>query len=97
MAAGTIRLRVLTRDGIALDEEAVSIIAPGELGYVGILRRHAPLAAVLGSGRLTWRRPGGERRAVQLARGLLDVLRDEVTILTDAVTQPRPAAPERPA
>ena len=85
--AETITLNVLTDAGLALEEQAVSVIAPGEVGYLGMLRNHAPLVTTLKPGMLKWKRPDGEQKTAQLGSGLLEVVRNHVTILTDAVTQ----------
>ena len=81
-----IRLRVLTEAGVALDEDAVSIIAPGELGYLGILRNHAPLVTTLKPGMLSWRTPEGAQQARKIGEGFLEIIRNRCTILTDTVS-----------
>ena len=82
-----ITLRVLTQDGLVLEDEAVSVVAPGEIGYLGMLRNHAPLVTTLQPGKLTWRRPGGEQHAVRVGKGLLEVVKNRLTILTDGVSE----------
>ena len=91
-----ITLRVLTGEGVALEDQAVSIVAPGEPGYLGILRDHAPLVTTLKPGRLTWRRPSGEFLAAGIGAGLLEVANNRVTILTDSLTEAEPAHAEAP-
>ena len=91
--AKTLALKVLTGDGVAVEDEAVSIIAPGEPGYLGILYRHAPLVTTLKPGTLTWRRPQGERRTLRIGAGLLEIVHNRCTILTSAVSQPESVAP----
>ena len=88
MSAGPIALKVLTAEGLAFEDEAVSVVAPGARGHVGFLSRHAPLVTTLVPGRLSWRRPGGERRTAQLGPGLLEIVRNRLTILTDRATEP---------
>ena len=83
-----IQLRVVTAEGQALSDEAVSVVAPGALGYLGILSNHAPLVTTLQPGKLLWRRPSGERLVSHLAGGLLEVTKNQVTILTDQLSQP---------
>ena len=83
--AGSIHLRVLTDAGIALDEQAASIIAPGERGYVGFLKRHAPLVTTVSPGTLAWRTVEGRVRVAKVGAGLLEILRDRLTLLTDSV------------
>ena len=80
--ADPLTLRVLTAEGVALEDHAASVIAPGELGYLGILRNHAPLVTTLKPGKLTWRGGGGSQ-ARQIGAGLLEVRKNTVTILTD--------------
>ena len=87
-----IRLQVLTAEGPAIDEEAVSIIAPGELGYLGILRNHAPLVTTLIPGMLKWRGAADAWKTARVGSGLLEVAHNRVTILTDAVSESPPAS-----
>lgn len=94
MADHTITLRVLTREGLAVEDEAVSVVAPGELGYLGILRNHAPLVTTLGRGRLRWRRPDGASKSLQVDSGFLEVVQNHVTVLT-SVTESSEPAPHR--
>ena len=83
-----VTLRVLTEAGTAIEEPAVSIIVPGEVGYLGVLRRHAPLVTTLRPGRLIWERPGGERRSVEVGDGLFEVSGNRCTVLTSRVSEP---------
>ena len=85
--ADPITLRVLTHEGLALEDRAVSVIARGEPGYLGILRNHAPLVTTLKPGKLSWRRADGARHARELGSGLLEVQRNQVTILTDSLSE----------
>ena len=82
--ADPLTLRVLTAEGVALEDHAASVIAPGELGYLGILRNHAPLVTTLQPGTLTWR-AGGASHSRRIGAGLLEVRRNTVTILTDRI------------
>ena len=86
--ADLITLRVLTEAGVALEDQAVSIIAPGEVGYLGILKNHAPLVTTLQPGKLTWRRTTGERHTLSVGTGLLEMARNRCTLLTSAVSDP---------
>ncbi len=82
--AKTLTLRVLTSEGLALEEEASSIVALGEPGYLGILANHAPLVTTLRAGKLTWRSPGATQQA-RVGDGLLEVAANRVTVLTSRV------------
>ena len=85
-----IAIRVLTQEGLVTEDRAVSVIAPGEPGYLGILRNHAPLVTTLKPGKLTWRHTGGSSRTVRIGAGLLEVEHNCVTILTESITEPTP-------
>jgi len=61
----------------------VSIIAPGGLGYLGVLEHHAPLLTTLGSGRLQVRERPGREFVFQIAGGFLEVSSNAATILAD--------------
>ena len=86
MESKTIHVRVLTAQGLVLEDDAVSVVAPGELGYLGILYNHAPLVTTLQPGKLTWRRPSGPPHTRRIGAGLLEIAQNRLTILTDAVS-----------
>ena len=88
--ADPITIRVLTQEGLVTEDRAVSVIAPGEPGYLGILRNHAPLVTTLKPGTLTWRHAAGDRVVRRIGSGLLEVVHNRVTILTESVTDPTP-------
>ena len=89
--AASITLRVLTHGGLAVEDEAVSVIAPGEPGYLGILCRHAPLVTTLKPGRLSWRKPDGTTRLLMIGDGLLEIAANRCTVLTGSVAERAPA------
>jgi len=86
-------LRVLTEAGVAVEDQAVSIVAPGEVGYLGVLRNHAPLVTTLRPGTLSWKRSDGRRRALLVGTGLFEVARNRCTLLTNTVKESSAAAP----
>ena len=86
--AKTIQVRVITNEGQAIADEAVSVRAPGGLGYVGFLYNHAPLVTTITPGMLTWRRPDGETRSLRVGAGLLEITKNQLTLLTDSVHAP---------
>lgn len=83
--AKLLQVTVITTSGQTLTDEAVAVRAPGERGSFGMLYNHAPLVSVLQPGTLSWRTPDGRRQAARIGRGLLEVARNQVTILTDAM------------
>ena len=84
--SAAISLNVLTHEGLAITDEAVSVIAPGGLGYVGMLRNHAPMVTTIKPGTLTWTRVDGTRRTIHVGEGLLEIVTNRLTILTTAVS-----------
>ena len=83
-----ITLRVLTEAGLAIEDQAVSIVAPGEIGYLGFLANHAPLVTTLHPGSFMWRCPDGSTHTVRVGSGLLEIAKNDLTILTDLVSEP---------
>ena len=83
---------MLTEAGVAIEDQAVSIVAPGEIGYLGMLRNHAPLVTTLQPGTLSWKRSTGERRTLPVGTGLLEISHNRCTLLTSLVKEPGPTA-----
>ncbi len=84
--ARTIHVRVVTNEGEAVSDEAVSVRAPGERGYVGFLYNHAPLVTLVAPGTFSWRRPDGQAQAIHVGAGLLEIVKNHLTLLTDVVS-----------
>jgi F-type H+-transporting ATPase subunit epsilon len=78
-------VRVISPERVGFDGDAVSLVAPAYDGWVGILRGHAPMTVLLGEGELRVRSSGGEVRHLRVARGFLQVIDDEVTVLAEEV------------
>ena len=87
MAEPVFHVRILTEDGVRFEGEAVSVVAPGELGLLGILAHHAPLLTTLAPGPLTVRTPAGTTGRFRVGRGLLEVFQNQLTITTDRWAQ----------
>ena len=84
--ATAISLKVLTHDGLVVSDDAVSVIAPGGRGYVGMLRNHAPMVTTVKPGTLTWTHADGTRRQMQVGAGLLEIVTNHLTMLTTSVS-----------
>ncbi len=82
----------MTDDGEVAADDAISVRAPGELGYLGILYNHAPLVTTMQPGTFTWRRPSGETRSLLVGPGLLEVSHNALTLLTSTVSDAEPPA-----
>ena len=86
---GTITIRVLTEAGLALEDQAISVVAPGEVGYLGMLRNHAPLVTTLVPGTLRWQTPQRHTKQVSVGSGLLEITNNRLTLLVSSLQQPR--------
>jgi F-type H+-transporting ATPase subunit epsilon len=75
-------LEVVTPAGLLLREEVDEVIAPGELGYFGVLPGHTPFLSTLGAGEITYRR-GADRQHLTCFWGFCEVLPDRVNILAE--------------
>jgi F-type H+-transporting ATPase subunit epsilon len=78
-------LSILTPDRVVLEQRVVSVIAPGSMGYLGILANHAPLMTDLVPGKLTLRDEAGREQLFAISGGFLEVSENRATILADAV------------
>ncbi len=83
--AAVYRFKILTPNRKALDEEVVSIVAPGEAGYLGVLANHAPLITTLKNGTLTVKFEDGREDEYEIGGGILKVANNEATLLTESI------------
>lgn len=95
MADKGFRLTVFTQEKAVLDQQVLSIVAPGSEGYLGVLRDHAPLVTQLMPGKLTVKALSGDETIYVVSGGFLEVNRNTVTILADALERPEDIDPAR--
>ena len=82
------QLEILTPRKRLFSGSVTSLVAPGALGYLGVLANHAPLVSTLVAGKVVYRGPSGSATALQSAgTGLLEVNHNKVTLLLDALSQ----------
>jgi len=78
------KLSILTMDKIALEEEVVSIVAPGAMGLFGILAGHTPLVGSLVKGKVKARYKDNREEFISIGSGFIEVNQEgAVVILTD--------------
>jgi len=82
----TFHLAILTPDARYFDGEAEAAIVPGLKGVFGVLPRHAPTVAALGTGILQVNAKGALRFFI-VDGGVAEVKRDSVAILTESVLE----------
>jgi F-type H+-transporting ATPase subunit epsilon len=83
--AATFNFRVLTPNRRAIDDTVISIVAPGEDGYLGVLANHAPLITTLRSGDLKVRYEGDREVHYSIGPGILKVEKNVAILLTESI------------
>ncbi len=84
--AKNFKLVIIGPEKVVYDSEVTSIVAPGDLGYLGILADHAPLITSLKTGNLEITDASGSKTTMTLSGGFMEVLKNNVTILADSIT-----------
>jgi len=79
----TFHLSVVAPDKSVVEVEVNSVIAPGELGYIGALAGHSPLITALKPGLLEYVDVTGNRHYVYIGGGFAEIRADKVTVLAD--------------
>lgn len=75
-------LRIITPEQVVFSGPVTSLVAPGELGYLGVLAHHAPLITTLKKGRITVKHNEQEHH-FDVESGILEVSGNVATILTE--------------
>ena len=78
-----LKVRIVAPDRVVYQGESSSVVAPAWDGQVGILPGHAPMIVLLGVGHLDVDHVGGGSERFHVAGGVLKVLDDQVTVLTE--------------
>ncbi len=79
----TIRLDIVSAEKALFSGDCTMVIAPGVMGELGILPRHAPLITRLKPGELRAKRPDGSEDDFYVSGGILEVQPHIVTVLSD--------------
>lgn len=85
MSERLFKINISTPEKTLYEGEISSLIAPGELGYLGVLVDHAPLIANLVPGRIIIK--GGAAQPTIFnckSAGILEVLKNNVNVLVDS-------------
>jgi F-type H+-transporting ATPase subunit epsilon len=84
MAAGNIRLEVVTPEKTVVSEEAEIVVAPGSLGEFGVLAGHTPFLTTLKLGSIRYKANDGIERCIFVSGGFAEALPDRVTVLAES-------------
>lgn len=84
MSERLFKIHISTPEKTIYEGEISSLIAPGELGYLGVLVDHAPLIANLVPGKIIIK-DGTAQPAIFNCKstGILEVLKNDVNMLVD--------------
>ena len=80
------RCDILTPAGAVESAEVLSAVFPASDGMVGVLGGRAPLAAHVGTGRLSFQETSGRQREFFIAGGFAQMSDDVLTILAEECT-----------
>jgi len=87
--AGTLTLRVITPERVALDRSVASVRLPALDGSMGVLPRHAPMIAALDAGLLRYReQPGGPEQVLFVSGGFAEVRGETLRVVSEAGEKP---------
>ena len=78
------KLSIVTTEQIIYEDDVSSIIAPGSVGYLGLLTNHAPIITSLKPGKLTVKDTAGTELNFALSGGFLENSDNQCTILADS-------------
>ena len=79
----TLHVDVVSAEALIYSGEATFVALPGEVGELGIYPRHTPLITRIRPGSVRVHKPGGGEEFVFVAGGILEVMPDHVTVLSD--------------
>ncbi len=79
----TIKLEIVTAERLIYSEDVNMVVAPGVMGYLGILPHHAPLMTMLQPGELRIKKESGEI-ALAVTGGFMEVRPEKILVLADA-------------
>jgi F-type H+-transporting ATPase subunit epsilon len=82
MPAERLTVSVISPERTVFEGEATEVVAPAWDGSLGVLRGHAPMLVLLGTGELRIKDGRAERR-FPVSGGFLQVIDDVVTILSE--------------
>jgi F-type H+-transporting ATPase subunit epsilon len=83
----TYRFKILSPQRRVLDEDVVSIVAPGDVGYFGVLANHAPFISTMKPGEVTVRFPDGTDRRYRIDGGIFRVAHNSAVLLAETVEE----------
>lgn len=75
-----LQLKIVSPERIEFEGDVVSVLVPGMLGQFEILVNHAPIISSLDKGRVVYMLPEGEKRALEIRGGFVEVQKNVVSL-----------------
>jgi F-type H+-transporting ATPase subunit epsilon len=86
----TYQFKILTPSTKVIDEQVVSLVAPGEAGYLGVLANQATLITTLQAGTLKVTTESTGEKWFRVSGGILKVARNLAVLLSETVEEVAP-------
>jgi F-type H+-transporting ATPase subunit epsilon len=83
-------LQVLTPEEIFFDDEVISIIAPGEQGYLGVMTDHAPLITSLKEGIFIITDKNMKKNYFDVSKGFMEINYSKVSVIVESIKPREP-------
>jgi F-type H+-transporting ATPase subunit epsilon len=77
-------LSVVAPDRTVVDEQVISLVAPGVAGYFGIMGGHEPMISALKTGLIEFINSANQRHYVAIGGGFLEVSASGAIVLADS-------------
>jgi len=94
--AETLKLEIVTPEGVAFSETVEMVSLPGAEGELGIYPQHIPLLTQVVPGELMAKK-GGKEIALAVGEGFVEITGDRVSVLTDLAVSAEADAAEAEA
>ena len=88
MSGSQFSLEVVTLKRVVFSGIVEGVMAPGTVGYFGILKGHTPFVSSLQPGLFTLTIPGGEKKTMAIGKGFLLTDGSKVIVLADSAEAP---------
>ncbi|MBI4208103.1 MAG: F0F1 ATP synthase subunit epsilon [Deltaproteobacteria bacterium] len=83
--AGKFLLKIVSPQGVQVNEEVESVTAPGALGEFGVLVGHTPFLTTLRAGVVSYT-VGAEKKSIRVPGGIAEVrAREAILLITQSV------------
>lgn len=80
-----LHLQILTPEEIFFDDEIISVVVPGEMGYLGVLEDHAPLMTSIKAGIVTITDKNNNELFYKVQDGFFEVKKNQAVLLVEKI------------